>query len=232
MIIRIVSDSGTFLSDKEVVSIDAKRNFGTVLGSVREKLQVDSLKGFGLWVADATTRPPIPWLPVERTDTPSKLGIKQGDVLFVRKETAKERKQSIVNTQILRDLKAANPKEYKECIQIFSRMEASRQRSARRIYAMNLHGTEWRALDPVAVSPSLDCPICTRPLSQHTADPVQLEACAHAFHEECLLAWIGTGSGLAASKCPICRARIKSKSLDPFSSDDDDDDPMPLIRAS
>eukprot|EP01061_Rhynchopus_euleeides_P026152 TRINITY_DN42815_c0_g1_i1.p1 TRINITY_DN42815_c0_g1~~TRINITY_DN42815_c0_g1_i1.p1 ORF type:complete len:233 (+),score=42.30 TRINITY_DN42815_c0_g1_i1:109-807(+) len=232
MIIRLLSD-GCFLADKEVVSVNPKRTFGSVLGIILKKLGLNNGEGYGMWMCEEG-QPPLPFIPVERSDTPEKLGVKHGDILYLRKETQSERRIAKREAEELKLAKSSNAAIYRESMKVARRVEAARQKAARRLRAMNLLGTEWTLLDPENLPPSADsCCVCLQHLALTPADPIELVSCFHHFHESCLLAWIGKGTGLAYTKCPVCRARIRGRQANASDSESESesDVPIAIIRA-
>ena len=208
MILRLLSD-GVMLADKEIVSIDPKKPFGAILATIIKKLNLPSVEGHGLWLCEGQM-PPLPLVPVERTDTPERLGARQGDVLYVKKETAAARRAAKETAATLKSLRASgDDSAYAGALRVAREAELRRQRAARRLHAMRLLGTEWTQLDPsTPPADTADCAICLTGLSCSPADPVELSVCSHRFHETCLLTWMGNGAGLAFFKCPVCRVRI------------------------
>ena len=214
MIVRIIGD-GCFLADKEVLALDPKRAFSQAMGHILQKVGLKTMEGYGLWVC-LDGSPPLPFYAVERGDTPARLGVKQGDILYVKKETQMERRVAKQEVATMLQTRDENPTHYRECLKVARTVEAARQRSARRLRAMNLLGTEWTLLDPANLPEPKQgrgddaCAVCLQNLASATADPVEIASCAHRFHETCLLSWIGKGTGLSFSKCPVCRAKIRA----------------------
>eukprot|EP01059_Diplonema_ambulator_P023564 TRINITY_DN39075_c0_g1_i1.p1 TRINITY_DN39075_c0_g1~~TRINITY_DN39075_c0_g1_i1.p1 ORF type:complete len:237 (+),score=21.61 TRINITY_DN39075_c0_g1_i1:40-750(+) len=223
MIIKVISD-GVTLGDREVVAVNPKKPFGAVVSLVLKKLGMSSMEGYGLWLCEGCS-PPLPVVPVDRRDVPWKLGVVQGSILYVRKETAKERRATIKECAELARLKESDQEAYRTQHRIMRQVEATRQRTARRIHAMNLLGTEWTLLDPSTLPEDHTCTICLQQLSAASSDPVSLTSCAHNFHETCLMAWIGKGTGRGSEKCPVCRKHINKNSSESDTDSDSSSEP-------
>eukprot|EP01060_Flectonema_neradi_P018369 TRINITY_DN25187_c0_g1_i1.p1 TRINITY_DN25187_c0_g1~~TRINITY_DN25187_c0_g1_i1.p1 ORF type:complete len:234 (+),score=30.79 TRINITY_DN25187_c0_g1_i1:76-777(+) len=229
MIIRLKCD-GMLTTEKVVFSINEKRPIGTMVGMMLKKLKLNSIEGMGMWVCCSEIDDlSLPIIPVERSDTAKKLGLKQGDVLYFKTESNKERRITINECENARNVKAEDPQAYRVWLKCAKQVELSRQQAARKITAMKLIGSEWTQLDPEKLSDDATCTICLHSLASHPFSPIELSLCAHRYHEGCLFSWIGKGTGLASRQCPICRSQINAAQSDSDSSSDDL--PPPRIRA-
>ena len=220
-------------NEKIVISVlNNKRPIGSMLGMILKKLKLNSMEGMGMWTCCKDTDDiSLPMIPIERTDSPAKVNLCEGDVLYFKRESNKERRVSTNECRNVINVKTQDPAAYRTWLKCAKQIETSRQQVARKITAMRLLGSEWTQLDPETLSDDLTCTICLHPLSMQPFSPIELSLCSHRFHESCLFSWIGKGTGLATRRCPVCRSQINNKH-DSCSDSSDDDLPPPRIRSA